>query len=236
MTETSSPSSSPVRWDRSYRIIATRYPPIALFERVAPPEDWDALVEIASLTNDRIRDEIGDIQLVPPEDRLSGPGASWVMASFTHVGFPSCFSDGGRGVYYTAGSLECAVAETYWHQGNFLRATDERPTTVAMRVLRSGLDGLLHDLRGRQGDFPAVYDPDDYSASQAFARRLRDAGTDGIVFDSVRLAGGVCAAVFRPTLVQPLPVSDRCLQYHWDGQRIDRWFDHSTDRWTSFWS
>ena len=35
-----------VSWRKTYRIIPTRYPPISLFERVADPEDWDALIEI----------------------------------------------------------------------------------------------------------------------------------------------------------------------------------------------
>ena len=33
--------------------------------------------------------EKGGKDYVPPEERISGPGASWVMASFTHLGRPS---------------------------------------------------------------------------------------------------------------------------------------------------
>ena len=54
----------------------------------------DSLVELEMLTNPRVRQEVGEISLVPPEERVSGAGASWVMAPFTHIGWPSRFSDG----------------------------------------------------------------------------------------------------------------------------------------------
>ena len=74
-----------IEWQPCYRIIPSRFPPIDLFERIAPPEDWEALIALESLTNDRIRQEVGDISLVPVEERVSGPGASVVMAAFTHL-------------------------------------------------------------------------------------------------------------------------------------------------------
>ncbi len=76
---------SHVEWQPCYRIIPSRFPPIDLFERIAPPEDWEALIALESLTNDRIRQEVGDISLVPVDERVSGPGASVVMAAFTHL-------------------------------------------------------------------------------------------------------------------------------------------------------
>ena len=85
-----------------YRVIPSRYPQIDLFDRVSSPEDWAVLYAIESLTDPRLRDEVGDIRLVPPEDRLYGAGASWVMAAFTH---PPVDGRGGRfnkdfGLYY----------------------------------------------------------------------------------------------------------------------------------------
>jgi hypothetical protein len=36
-----------VRWTRAWRIIASRYPPIHLFERLTPyPAVWDALIAL----------------------------------------------------------------------------------------------------------------------------------------------------------------------------------------------
>src|SRR5579872_4684057 len=69
-------ATSHIAWRPCWRIVPSRFPPIDLFERIAEPGDWDALIALESLTNDRIRDEIGNIALVPPDERISGPGAS----------------------------------------------------------------------------------------------------------------------------------------------------------------
>lgn len=39
----------------------------------------------------------------------------------------------------------------------------------------------FHDIRGRARDMPTLYDREDYTASQAFGRALRQAGSKGIV-------------------------------------------------------
>ena len=219
-----------VSWRRTYRIIPTRYPPIALFERVADPQDWEILVEIESLTNPRVRDEIGEITLVPPGERVSGEGASWVMAAFTHLGYPSRFTDGSYGVYYSARTLACAVAETAYHWGQFYAATAEAPCTLDMRVLVAGIDASLHDIRDAPRRLAQVYDADHYGASQTLAAHLRGQGSNGLAYDSVR-HDGHCVALFTPRAVKKMPRGDRFLMYHWDGAGIDRYFDYSADRW-----
>ena len=77
--------TSEVRWTPCYRIIPSRFPPISLFEAVADPADLEAVYAIEAMTNDRLRDEAGELSLVPPEDRVSGPGSSPIMAAFTHL-------------------------------------------------------------------------------------------------------------------------------------------------------
>jgi hypothetical protein len=228
------PPQRRVAWRRTYRIIPARYPPIALFERIADPADWEALLEIESLTNERIRDEVGDIRLVPVKERVSGRGASWVMGAFTHVGWPSRFSGGSYGVYYTARTRECAVAETVYHFGRFLAATREPVCELDVRILVAGIDGVLHDIRGGARRFRKLYDPDDYGTSQVFGRTLRAAGSSGIVYRSVRLAESDCVAAFRPRVVRPLPHGETYLLYHWDGERIDRSYDYAARRWIVF--
>lgn len=65
----------------------------------------------------------------------------------------------------------------------------------------------------------AVHDPDDYAAGQVLARALRAGGSNGIVYDSVRHAGGACVGVFRPPLLSS-PRQERHLCYVWDGTAI----------------
>src|SRR3546814_12890259 len=59
--------------------------PIPLFERVTDPDDLEAVFDLEAMTNPRLRDEVGDVRLVPPDDRVAGPGTSFVMAAFTHL-------------------------------------------------------------------------------------------------------------------------------------------------------
>jgi hypothetical protein len=226
------PPERRIRWPEAHRILPSRYPPIQLFERLTDqPAEWEVLAEIESLTNPRLRDEIGEIRLVPAEDRVSGPGASWVMASFTHINRRgSRFSNGSYGVYYAARELATAIAETVYHLGRFYAATADPPHAEDMRALCGRIDARFHDLRGAAGRFAAYLDPANYCASQALGGRLRAAGSNGIVYPSVRRAGGQCVGAFRPKAVG-IPVQGRHLRYHWDGTRISRYFDYAEERW-----
>jgi hypothetical protein len=209
-----------VVWQPCWRIVPSRFPPIDLFERIADPADWDALIALESLTNDRIRDEVGDIALVPVEERASGPGSSVIMAAFTHPNPDgSRFSDGGYGVFYAGATLHTAITETRYHRERFMQATGQSRMELDMRVYAVDLDGELHDISGNQAALPLVYHPDNYAAGQALAGRLRAEGSSGIIYDSVRHIGGICAAVFRPRCLTN-PRQERHLCYVWDGRAI----------------
>ena len=161
-----------VNWKPCYRIIPSRFPPIQLFERVADPGDLEAVFAVEALTNTRIREEVGELQLVAPEDRVSGAGSSWIMAPFTHVSAPGGrFSTPEFGAYYASRKLETAIEETKYHRARFMAYTSEPPMEIDMRVLRANLSGRLHDVRGLGRSHPELYDGTDYTASQALARR-----------------------------------------------------------------
>ena len=86
------------------------------------------MIALEQLTNPRVRDEVGEISLVPAAQRVTGPGASYVMASFTHINPKgSRFSDGSFGVYYAASALETAIAETVFHFEVFARDSNDPP-------------------------------------------------------------------------------------------------------------
>jgi hypothetical protein len=212
-----------VRWQPCFRVISSRFPPIHLFERVASAEDYEALYWLESLTNPRLRDEVGEIDLVPQEDRVFGPGASVIMAPFTHLNPDgSRFADNTFGAFYAAASLDTSIAETRYHREVFLRATRESPTELDMRTYLCDIAASFHDIRGqRERD---LYDPDSYVASQKFARGLKLTGSNGVVYDSVRHAGGQCLAVYRPRLIQNCRQGTH-LRYVWDGERISRVYE-----------
>lgn len=216
----SEPQRRRIRWRTCYRIIPSRFPPIDLFERVASAEDLPAVHELESLTNDRLRDQLGQIRLVPPSERVAGPGAGYVMAAFTHPAPGGArFNDSRLGAYYAARELETSIAETSYHRVKFMRATRQPAMELDMRVLESELDARLHDLRGMRATLTDIYDPDDYSASQRLAAQLRAEGSDGVAYDSVRREDGQCVAIFRPRRIRSCRES-RHLTYVWDGERI----------------
>lgn len=228
MTPTGHPSLPPVhrvRWRKTYRLVPSRYPPVDLFERIADPADWELIAEIEGLTNDRLRDEIGDIAIVPIGERVSGPGASPIMAAFTHIGRSSRFSDGSFGVYYACNRFEGALGEVLHHRALFLRRTSEPKTAFDLRVYVGRIASDLHDVRG---GWPRAHDPDSYAFAQDLGIRVRKAQGNGIVFDSVRRPPAQNIAVFRPSILaaprgEPHVTPGPHVRVEWDGARMARY-------------
>jgi hypothetical protein len=218
---------NPLSWRPCHRLIASRYPTVGLFDDIASPADLDVIFAIEGLTNPRIRQELGELSLVDPVDRIVGVGASLVMAAFTHLNpLGSRFSDGSYGVYYAAESLDTAIAEVSHHRVLFLQRTQEPEIDLDMRWIQADLQGRVHDIRGLQAQMPAVYSPDHYGASQALGRQLRGQGGAVLAYDSVRHPGGQCAAVFKPRALSNARAMGH-LALHWDGRQISHWFEKS---------
>ena len=212
------------------RIIPSRYPQINLFEQVSGPQDWEVLYAVESLTNPRLRDQVGDIRLVAPEDRVYGDGASWIMAAFTH---PPVDGRGGRfnrdfGMFYCSCDQAVAIAESSYHQETFLRESKINKITLQMRIIRAHLGPtILHDLRHLVGH--ALFHRDDYGAAQRLGYSLRSAGSYGVHYPSVR-ANGECFGIMRPRALSDA-LHWRYLSYHYNKgkivevESIEKWED-----------
>lgn len=217
-----------VRWPKAYRLIRSIFPPIDLFEDIADPADWEALASAEAKTNPRLWEHLGRLDLVPPERRVSGPGASLLMAPFVHVSpdRPGRFTDGTYGVFSVGDSEEVSIREVAHHHARFMAATSEPPGwTSQFRMLVTKLDLDLHDVRPRED----CHRPDDYAPSQALGRSLRQSGNNGVLYRSVRSPGGECAGLFWPDLM-PAPVQADHFDFHWDGARVDRIRNCSTGK------
>lgn len=217
--------TAPVSWRAGVRIIRSIHPPIDLFEDIADPRDWPLVISAEQKTNPRLMESIGRLDLVPPERRVSGPGASYLMAPFTHATTdrPSRFSDGSFGVLYVAEGFETALFETIHHHVRFMWATNEAAGwTSQFREIVLDVDAELSDLRPAA---PAgVLSVDDYSAAQALGASLRAGGSEGVAYPSVRRAGGECAGLFYPDRCTDVR-QGRHLDYHWNGDRVDFYRD-----------
>ena len=214
---------SEVAWVGARRIIRSLYPPIDLFEDIADPDDWPLLIAAEQKTNPRLMETIGNIDLIPRARRVGGPGASYLMAPFTHVSpdRASRFTNGTYGVLYAADRFETALAETIHHHQRFMARTAE-PAGWTSQFREIVLDVRLraHDLRGDEALFAEALLPDSYVESQALGADLRAGGSDGIAYSSRRQEDGECVALFYPDLASN-PVQGRHLDYHWDGARVD---------------
>lgn len=209
-----------VRWVQACRIVPTRYPAVSLLDRVADGADFDALYALEAMSNERARQDLGEIDRVPPGERVFGPGSGPIMAAFTHVNaLGSRFSDGRHGVFYAARERATAVAETRHHHGRFLAATKEGPMHLPMRLYHVAVDARLHDLRPAGAVPTAVYDADHYAAARTLGHALHAAGSAGVAYRSVRHAGGQCAGLFRPRGARQC-VHAAYLLYAWDGERF----------------
>ncbi len=209
------------RWTKAVRIIRSIFPPIDLFEDIADPADWAAIMAAEQKTNPRLAERLGEVERVPPGRRVGGTGASYLMAPFTHVSADrqSRFSDGSFGVLYVADSFEVALAETIHHHERFMAATAEPESwTNQFREIVLDVDADLHVV-DPQAD-AALLDPDDYAKAQEAAAALRAAGSDGLRYPSVRQPGGACVALFYPDCASA-PVQGRHLAYHWNGECVD---------------
>jgi hypothetical protein len=212
------PPERAVRWQGAHRLIPSRYPTVGILDRVASAEDLEAVIALEGWTNDRLSLEAGRLHLVPRAEWVLGqPMATVVMAAFCHPRpGGGRFNSASRGAWYASRTLETALAETIHHRTRELQEIGWLETRVEMRQYLSDFDCRLHDVRRGPGTAP-FHHPGDYTASQALAARLLDAGSSGIVYRSVRHKGGECLACFRPRLVKRVRVGAH-FEYRWEGK------------------
>lgn len=212
-----------VAWPQTHRLIMSHYPPIDLYDDVADPQDWALVTAAVQRTNPRLSEASGALDTIPPERRVLGEGASWVMPAFVHFSpdRPSRFSDGSYGVYYAGDSLETALREHCFHMARVYAATNEASGWISeVRELVGSIDAELTDLRGAEGAPYLDPDPANYPPAQALAAGLRDEGANGIVYPSLRHPEGTNIAAFWPDVVSVARQADH-YRYHWNGSEID---------------
>jgi hypothetical protein len=219
-----------IKWTPSWRIIADRYPPIDFFDRIADVADWEELLELESLTNPSAKASVGNIYLIPVQDRISGPGAGRILPAFTFLDPNppgSRFSNSQFGAYYAAKEFITAMAEAKFRQEQFMQESGIKSHQgLDQLIILANIAGDFHDIRGLQNGLTDIYDLNDYNHSQAFATRLRQQGSYGIVYSSVRQQSGECIAVFRPPVITKARQGERIV-FQWDGEKITGYYKKS---------
>jgi hypothetical protein len=203
----------------THRLIASRWPTIGVFDRVSAQADISAALELEMLTNDRLHVPLQRLHELPESEWAIGtPNATIVMAAYLHADEAGGrFTDGTLGAWYCSSDLQTAIRETVYHHAHRLSHSKAGYyQTIQMRELRADVDATFHDLRGKQQELAPLYSPNTYADSHPFGVKLRREGSNGICYDSVRRADGVCLAVFRPRLVLNVMQTDH-FQYEWTG-------------------
>src|SRR5690606_10002221 len=108
----------------------------------------------------------------------------------------SRFSGPDRGAWYAGFELETSQAEAAFHKAVQLAEIGRFDDSVTYDDYLADFSASFHDLRGtsRARRFRDVLAPDSYVASQALAEQLLEEGALGVVYPSVRRAGGTCLA------------------------------------------
>ncbi|WP_064685663.1 RES family NAD+ phosphorylase [Rhizobium bangladeshense] len=192
----------------SYRLIPSQFPPIGLFDTVARAADLEAVMDLVGWTNDRL---VADrIRRLPESEWVYGtPNASIVMAAFLHVAPGGMrFNGPDLGAWYAADNLKTAAAEVGHHLRREAVARGVATMARTYRCYAANLIGDYLDIRGEQARRPDVYDGASYSASQILGEQVRASGGAGIVYDSVRLRGGVNVAAHRPKNIREVVQAD----------------------------
>lgn len=220
------PPTALVRRRDLHRLIASKYRPGGESVLALIADDDRHLADLFDLdhaTNARLLAEHDLLPGITVRELVFGvPHYRVVNAAFTHAHpLGGRFNGPLRGAWYAAFAFATSVAEVAFHKAVALAEVGRFVDSVTYDDYLSDVGGFLHDVRapgGRGGDpaFAACLAPDSYVASQALAERLLADGSLGVVYPSVRHAGGTCVACFRPALVANVR-RDRTYRFTWDG-------------------
>jgi hypothetical protein len=199
------PPVTAIRHADTVRLVPSKYLPKgdSVLTLIADDETHlRAIFELDDATNDRLLGERGLLPGIGPDELLAGvPHASVVNATFCHAHpLGSRFNGPDRGAWYAGFELETSQAEVGFHKTVELAEIGFPDESVTYDEFLADFSGRFHDLRSARG-FRACLAPDSYVASQALAEALLQEGSLGVVYPSVRRAGGTCLACFRPALV-----------------------------------
>lgn len=186
---------------QAHRLVNSKFPPIDLFNDVADAQEFETLYQIQAMTNPRLLNELGRLELIPREDIPFGiPGCAYATAPFTHVNAAgSRFSDGAFGVLYLADNMETAIAEVRYHQQCYWSAVEKlNYERFVFRSLscRFREEGSV-DATALALSHP-IYAPDDYTHSHRLGKTLKDNAVAGLRYNSVRSPGNHCWALLTP--------------------------------------
>jgi hypothetical protein len=196
------PPTSLVRRNDTHRLIASKRGESVLNRIADSSRHLEEIFKLDIATNERTLVEGGIPSGIDVHELVFGlPYAHIVNAAFTHPHpLGSRFNGPDRGAWYCGFEIETALAEVAFHKTVDLLEIGVLDDEVTFDEYLADFSAAFHDLRGARR-FAKYLDPQSYLESQRLAEELLAAGSLGVVYPSVRNAGGTCIACFRPALV-----------------------------------
>ena len=181
----------------------------------------NALAEIEGSTSARLTAQHALASVFPS----ARPHANFVNAAFAYwrPRERNRFNDAGFGAWYAAFETETAIVEVTFHIARELERVQDWHAAVEWAEMWASFAGAYVDLRAAHPPPPCL-DPDiaiGYPAGNVVAREAREIGLNGIVYPSVRLAGGTCIVALWPHAVQSVSPGG-IVRAVWAGSRIHR--------------
>lgn len=213
-----------VRWDDTHRLIldayAARSEPILAGLAGGDADDAHQLAALAGATSRRALAQQGRIPAGIHGDELVHGVPEWQVVNAAYC-YPNPlggrFNGADRGAWYAGRSLDTSIAEVVFHKTVELAETGWWQLTVDYRDFLADLHGNFHDLRGPQtARARRCLEPGSYRESQRLAEELLARGSLGVVYPSVRHAGGEVIACFRPAAVSHVRRGGR-VRLTWNG-------------------
>jgi hypothetical protein len=208
--------------DRTIRLVATARLRDPVLHKLVDEDDLVALEEIEGATSGRLRAQEAGADRLDRRELVHGLAhAHFINAAFSYF-MPRTlnrFSGPGRGAWYAALARDICVAEVAFHMERELANIADFTATVDSAELFASFIGDFVDLRAARPR-PDFLDPDpdtSYPAGNLFADAVRAAGHYGIVYPSLRHAGGTCLVALVPHAVQSV-TQGSVVRLAWSGR------------------
>ncbi len=161
-----------------------------------------ALFELDNATNQRLVAELGGAAGIGIDELVFGiPNFRIINAAFTYPRPEgSRFNDAERGAWYCAFDVQTALEEIIFHKTIEYAEVNRFNDSVTYQEFLADFNASFHDLRGDTAH-KGCLSPSSYIKSQDLAVQMLEADSLGVVYPSVRHAGGTNLACFRPALV-----------------------------------
>lgn len=161
------------------------------------------IFELDNATSERLLAEHGRAIGIGVDELVFGvPNFRMINAAFTYARPEgSRFNNDERGAWYCAFDIDTALAEVIFHKTVEYAEIKRFDDSVRYQNLLADFNSSFHDLRAASKSYAKCLAPGSYVASQRLAEQLLEQGSLGIVYPSVRHAGGTNLACFRPALV-----------------------------------